>query len=133
MSDIVERLRLDAAQFAPGGNMVHRGYYQRDVTEAADEIERMKHGNRALEGILASAIVERSAAVVRAESAERERDALKAEVERLRGALVLARRSVVAQHAAEHMLDGFGPRKPRPSDDDLAAVDAALNHEGERG
>lgn len=60
MSDIVERLRLDAIQFAPGGNMVHREYYQSDVTDAADEIERLT----------------------------RERDALKAEVERLRGEII---------------------------------------------
>ncbi len=34
---------------------------------------------------------------------------------------------VVAQAEAEHMLDGFGPRTQRPTDDILAALDAALD------
>lgn len=63
----------------------------------------------------------------------RERDALKVENERLRAALRRARKHVLSQNRAEGMMDGFGGRRPRQSDDDLAAVDAALNHEGERG
>lgn len=55
---IVARLRLDAVQFAPGGSMVHRSYYERDVTEAAaaleaqaEEIDRL---NKVMGGIVAN-------------------------------------------------------------------------------
>lgn len=51
------------------------------------------------------------------------------EIERLRAALMIARVHVAATHGAEHMMDGFGPTQSRPSDDDLATVDAALGYE----
>lgn len=38
---------------------------------------------------------------------------------------------VALQNAAEGMLEGFGHRRPRPSDDDLAAVNAALGAQDE--
>lgn len=51
----------------------------------------------------------------------------------LRKALEAARMYVASQNGAEHMLDGFGGRKPRPSDADLAAIDAALEATAEPG
>jgi len=44
----------------------------------------------------------------------------------LRKALEVARKHVDLQNRAEGMLDGFGGRKPRPSDADLELIDAAL-------
>lgn len=37
-----------------------------------------------------------------------------------------ARPHVWSQSASEHMLDGFGERKPRPSDDLLNRIDSVL-------
>lgn len=37
------------------------------------------------------------------------------------------RRHVLATNQAEHMMDGFGPRRHQPSDEDLANLDAALS------
>lgn len=49
-----------------------------------------------------------------------------AEIERLRAALERAKPYVELQNIAEGIWDGFGPRSPRRSDDDLLAVIAAL-------
>lgn len=49
-----------------------------------------------------------------------------AELVRMREALGQARNHVKASADAEQMMDGFGPRKARPSDALLAEIDAAL-------
>jgi hypothetical protein len=61
------------------------------------------------------------------ERKDAEIERLAAENEKLLEALRRARIHVQATNEAEHMMDGFGPRRSRPSDDDLATVDAALN------
>lgn len=53
---------------------------------------------------------------------------LRAENEKLGAALEIARCHVVASNEAEGMMDGFGPRRPRPSDVDLAIIDEALGN-----
>jgi len=42
-------------------------------------------------------------------------------------ALTTGRKYVELQNRAEGMFEGFGGRKPRPSDDDLAAIDRAIS------
>lgn len=49
-----------------------------------------------------------------------------AENERLRAALRCARAHVAATNDAEHMMDGFGGWRERPSDVDLSMIDDAL-------
>ena len=46
--DIVDRLRLDEMQFKLGKRLVHNEYYERDVRDAAEEIERLRSGVDAL-------------------------------------------------------------------------------------
>lgn len=53
-------------------------------------------------------------------------------IERLRAALKSARVHVYSQSAAEHMMDGFGPRKQQPTDTLLANIDELLASEQEK-
>lgn len=53
------------------------------------------------------------------------------EIERLRSALRLARVHVVMTNRAEGMMDGFGPKRRRSSDDELDIINAALNEQAE--
>lgn len=50
----------------------------------------------------------------------------RAQNEQLRAVLAAARNHVYASNEAEHMMDGFGPRRSRPSDGLLATIDEVL-------
>lgn len=52
------------------------------------------------------------------------------EIDRLLAALKIAAKHVNASYQAEHMMDGFGPVRPRRSDSDYVTVMEAINQSG---
>lgn len=119
MDDLVDRLRRSAKNMA---NQITSGVGSEPshylTGKAADEIERLQFEYERAD-----------------ESAKRlgaKWKTSEAEIEQLRAALQRARRIVCAQSTAEHMMDGLGPRKVRPTDELLAHMDGLLNRSHSR-